>query len=120
MVAVEVTAASARPVRSADWESKRTQMAELVEWRHVKRGDVVKMNHPDARWLMVHDVDQQWEPLFTHFDFVDVDGTCSHGSRPKGEVIRRKEGASVYDLHWEAMRRMPMEVDGADGYERGA
>lgn len=95
-------------------------MAELVEWQHVQRGDVVKMNRPNARWLMVDSVDQLWEPQFTHFDFVDVDGTHSHGSRPKHEVIRRKLGASVYDQHREAVRRVLTEVDGAETDAVGA
>ena len=86
----EVAAGASDRLHPSLWrlETGRTTMAELVEWQHVQRGDVVKMNRPNARWLMVHNIDQQWEPELTHFDFVDVDGSHSHGSRPKGEVIR--------------------------------
>ena len=89
-------------------------MAELVEWQHVERGDVVKLNRPGARWLMVRNIDQQWEPHLTRFDYVDVDGTHSHVSRPKREVIRRKLGASVYDQHREAVLRVLAEREVAE------
>jgi hypothetical protein len=87
-------------------------MAELVEWQDVENGDVVKLNSPNARWRTVHNVDQQRERQYTHFDFVDGNGRWSHASEPKSEVIRRKRSANIYDQHREAVRQILADVDG--------